>query len=134
MSKFEDADYYPEDFPIRLQESTFRVKANKWFSPETVQEDGNEFVLSALRVASRFGNRSIRRQLQQDPNARLVIPADLQGVYYKSAVGLLQIGDELCPVRLETLNADGETGFPMVQHALIDTREDSQGQPQIRFR
>jgi len=134
MSRFEEIDYHSEKFLTRLQTSAFRVKANRWFSPESIEEDGGLLVLSAAGVASRLGNRDIRRQLRQDSRAQLAIPVDLQGIYYKSTVGLLQIGNQIEPVRLETLNTDGNTGVPMVQHALIDNRADRQGHPQIRFR
>lgn len=137
MSAFEDIIQSYESLP-RVSADTLRVKANRWFTPEQVEEDGNVFFFNARRVMSRLGNRAIKHQLGIDSSSVLAIPADLQGVYYKSTVGLLLVEDQVTPtvVRLETLGADGSLGIGIVtvQHALIDSRINRKGQEQIRFR
>ena len=134
MNRFDEAYTTTEKYDMRLQANTLRVKILHWFTPKLEDENGNRLVFDANQVMSRLGNSAFRRAIRNDPEAELALVADMQGLYYKSAVGLLAIGNEIEPVRLETINIDAETGLPMVQHALIYTRMDSEGATQVKFR
>lgn len=134
MSRFEFPQSYLEPYATRLEAATLRVKIWHWFTPQAVEEDGNRLVFDANELASRFGNQSLGDKLRSDAGAELALLKDLQGLHYKSTIGLLAIGGDFQPVRLETFNTDGTTGMPTIQEALIDTRVTSSGNGQIKFR